>query len=181
MKEILPGLKVLMTVTALMWLIQIANVMTNYQLSRYGILPRDFEHLPGILLAPLLHWSWHHIMANTIPFVILGFLVHQTKRLYFVSLFVCIVGGLLVWLFARNAIHAGASGMIMGYFGFIIAHAIFTRSLRSILVSIAAIMLYGGIFLGLFDFRSHISFEGHIFGFLSGVACAWYIRKSKKN
>jgi membrane associated rhomboid family serine protease len=167
------GLKIL-----LMWVIQIANLLLGYQLSSFGIVPRDLGHLFGIIAAPFLHWSLGHIISNTIPFVILGFLVHQSKKLIFVSVFVWLVGGLLVWLFARNAVHAGASGMIMGYFGFLLSHAFFTRSLRSVLLTIAAVLLYGGIVFSLFDFRSHISFEGHIFGFLAGVISAWLVSKS---
>lgn len=162
-----------------MWVIQVANLLMDFQLSRYGIVPREVSHLTGIIFAPFLHWSMPHIIGNTIPFVILGFLVHKAKQLIFVSLFVWLVGGLAVWLLARGATHAGASGVIMGYFGFLISHAFFTRSLRSIIVSVLAVLLYGGIVFSLLDFRSHISFEGHIFGFLAGVASAWYLGRTR--
>lgn len=169
----------LLSAAALMWLIAVANLFLNYHLSRYGIVPRDIMHLPGIIAAPFLHWSLNHIIANTLPFIALGFLVDRAKKLVFVSLFVWLVGGLLVWIFARDAVHAGASGVIMGYFGFLLSHAFFTRSLRSIVVSVVAFLLYGGMMFSLLDFRSHISFEGHIFGFISGVVAAWMVGKKK--
>ncbi len=177
MKKTTSGTKMLLSAAALMWLIQLANLLLNYRLSHFGIVPREVNHLFGIIAAPFLHWSMAHIIANTIPFVILGFLVHQARQLVFVSLFVWLAGGLLVWLFARSAVHAGASGMIMGYFGFLVSHAFFTRSIRSVLVTTAAVLLYGGIVISLFDFRSHISFEGHIFGFIAGVFSAWLVSR----
>jgi membrane associated rhomboid family serine protease len=180
MKEITSGTKLLLGSAAIMWLIEIVNLFFNHQLSHYGIVPREVSGLIGIVLSPFLHWSLPHLIGNTIPFVILGFLVHQSKQLVFVSLVVALGGGLLVWLFARDAAHAGASGLIMGYFGFLISHGLFTRSIRSILISIVAVIFYGGIVFSLLDFRSHISFEGHIFGFIAGVAAAWYLGKSPK-
>jgi membrane associated rhomboid family serine protease len=173
------GIKVLLSAAAFMWLIHIINMMTGNYLNQFGIFPREFSHLPGILFAPFLHGSLFHIIGNTLPFIVLGFLVHQTKQLLMVSLVVTLLGGALVWLFARGSFHIGASGLIMGYFGFLISHAYFTRTLRSILVAIAAIILYGGIIFSLLDFRAHISFEGHIFGFLAGIAAASMNRNSK--
>ncbi len=179
MTELSSGLKVLLFALALMWGIELINLFAGYPFARLAIVPREVSHLWGILFAPLIHWSLPHIIANTIPFVVLGFLVHQTKQLAFVTVFVWLVGGLLVWLFARHANHAGASGVIMGYFGFLVSHAFFTRSMRAILVSIATVLLYGGIFFSLIDFRTHISFEGHIFGFIAGVLAARIIGKNK--
>ncbi|MFT4926972.1 MAG: membrane associated rhomboid family serine protease, partial [Phenylobacterium sp.] len=146
------GIKLLLAIAALMWLIQLINVLTNYSLSGFGIVPREPMHLFGIIAAPLLHGSLFHIISNTLPFIVLGFLVHQAKQLMFVTLFVWLVGGLLVWLFARGSIHVGASGVVMGYFGFLVSHAFFTRSLRSIVVTAAAVLLYGGIVITLLDF-----------------------------
>ncbi len=180
MKEMTSGTKILLSSAALMWLIEIINTLFNHQFSHFGIVPRELSGLIGIVLSPFLHWSLPHLIGNTIPFLVLGFLVHQSKQLLFVSLVVTFGGGLLVWLFARDAAHAGASGLIMGYFGFLISHGLFTRSIRSILISVVAVIFYGGIVFSLLDFRSHISFEGHIFGFIAGVAAAWHIGKSKK-
>ena len=166
------GIKVLLSAAGLMWVIQIANLLLNNYLNQFGILPRELSHLTGILFAPFLHGNLPHIIANTIPFIVLGFLVHQAKQLLYVSVFVALIGGLLVWTFGRSSYHIGASGIIMGYFGFLLSHAFFTRTMRSILVSIAAFVFYGGMIFSLVDFRAHISFEGHIFGFISGLVAA---------
>ena len=173
------GVKALLSAAALMWVVQIINLFSNNFLNQFGILPRELSHLPGILFAPFLHGNLPHIIANTVPFVILGFLVHQAKQLLYVSIFVTLAGGLAVWLFARSSYHIGASGVIMGYFGFLLSHAFFTRTLRSILVSIAAVLIYGGMIVTLVDFRAHISFEGHIFGFISGVIAAKMLGKTE--
>lgn len=179
MRKDIPGLKFLLYAAALMWAVQVINMFSGYQLAGLAIVPREISHLWGIIFAPFLHWSLGHIIANTLPFLLLGFFVHKAKQLVFVTLFVWFVGGLLVWLFGRDANHAGASGLIMGYFGFLISHAFFTRSLRAIVISVITFAFYGGIFFTLLDFRSHISFEGHIFGFLSGIVAAWMVGKEK--
>lgn len=171
------GIKVLLSAAGLMWVIQIANLLFNNYLNQFGILPREPSHLTGILFAPFLHGNLPHIIANTIPFVVLGFLVHQAKQLLYVSVFVALVGGLLVWVFGRSSYHIGASGVIMGYFGFLLSHAFFTRTMRSILVSVVAFVFYGGMIFSLVDFRAHISFEGHIFGFISGLLAAKLVSK----
>ena len=178
-KSSVSGTKLLISAAAFMWLVQIVNMMTGYQLSKLGIVPRELFGLTGVVFSPLLHWSIPHIIANTIPFLILGFLVHKTRHLFYVTAVVWIGSGLLVWLFARSAVHAGASGLIMGYFGFLISHGFYTRSTRSILIGLATLLLYGGIFLTLLDFRSHISFEGHIFGFITGVLAARQLGKPR--
>lgn len=174
------GVKVLLYSVSIMWAVQVINLFTGYQLAGLGIVPRELGNLHGIIFAPFLHWNLPHILANSIPFFVLGFLVHQAKQLLFVSLIVWFGGGLMVWLFARDAVHAGASGMIMGYFGFLVSHGLFTRSLRAIIISIATFIFYGGIFFSLLDFRSHISFEGHIFGFIAGVVSAWIAAKERR-
>ena len=174
------GIKALLSAAALMWVIQILNIFSNNFFNQFGILPREISHLTGILFTPFLHGNLPHIIANTIPFIVLGFLVHQTKHLFYVSAFVAFFGGLAVWIFARSSYHIGASGVIMGYFGFLLSHAFFTRTLRSIIVSFAAIIIYGGMIISLVDFRAHISFEGHIFGFISGVIAAKLIGNKHK-
>ena len=175
------GIKVLLSAAGLMWVIQIANLLSNNYLNQFGIYPREVSNLTGILFAPFLHGNLPHIIANSVPFVVLGFLVHQARQLLYVSVFVTIVGGLLVWVFGRSSYHIGASGVIMGYFGFLLSHAFFTRTVRSILVSLAAFVFYGGMIFSLVDFRAHISFEGHIFGFISGLIAAKLVSKKPKH
>jgi len=168
--------KVLLSAAGLMWVLQIINLLSNNYLNQFGILPRELSHLIGIIFAPFLHGNLFHIIANTLPFIILGFLVQQTKHLLTVSVSVTLIGGLLVWLFGRGSYHIGASGLIMGYFGFLLSHAYFTRTMRSIVIAVATGLIYGGLIFSLLDFRGHISFEGHIFGFLTGVGTAWGLK-----
>lgn len=169
--------KILIMLLTLMWLIHLINFFTGHYLNQFGVYPRQWSHLIGIIFSPFLHGNIPHLVANSIPFLILGLLVHQTKQLVFVSAFVIMIGGLAVWLFARSAYHIGASGLIMGYFGFLLSHAFFTRTLRNIIIALLTFIVYGGLLFSLLDFRTHISFEAHIFGFISGVIAAKLISK----
>ncbi|MCO7225186.1 rhomboid family intramembrane serine protease [Pleionea sp. CnH1-48] len=172
--------KWLLGFVALLWAIEIINQVTGGSLRTYGLIPRHIDRLYGIFTAPILHGGLAHLLGNTIPLLVLGFLVSQTRSLLFVSLFVVIAGGLMVWFFGRANIHIGASGLIMGYWGFLLSYGWFTRSIRGILISIFTLLFYGGLIFTLLDFREHISFEGHIAGFISGVLCAWTLTKFMK-
>ena len=108
---------------ALIWVVQILDFILPGRFVTWGILPRTIEGLRGIIFAPILHNGLFHVFANTIPFIVLGFLVTMYGQGTYirVSVFVIVVGGLLTWLLARQAIHVGASGLIMGFLGFLLA------------------------------------------------------------
>jgi len=105
----------------------------------------------------------------------------QGKRTFLETTFsIIFLGGTGVWLIGRTSYHVGASGLIFGYFGFLVALGIFKRSISSMLISIFTIFVYGGLFIGLLPTLSHISWEGHFSGFLAGVLAAWFERKNKQ-
>lgn len=160
---------------ALMWGIEILNMLSGHALSRMaGIHPRSLVGLIGIPLSPFLHFGLYHLIANTLPFAVLGALVfmHGRKRFIQVSVFVVVVSGLGVWLLARSAVHAGASGLIFGYFGYLLAAGWYARSLQTILIALFALFIYGGMVFGMMPVRSYISWESHLFGFLAGILAA---------
>jgi membrane associated rhomboid family serine protease len=158
----------------LMWLVELINLALDYRLNVWGIRPRTLSGLPGILFAPFLHGSIGHLLTNTIPFVILGWLVilHGPRTFVKVSVLIILLSGTGIWLFGRSAYHIGASALIFGYFGFLIARAWYERSLGSILVALITIILYGGILWGAFPFHPQIAWEGHLFGLLAGILAA---------
>jgi membrane associated rhomboid family serine protease len=161
-------------IVLLMWGIALVNAALGFRLSAWGIRPRTVSGLLGIPLSPFLHGGIGHVLVNTIPFIILGWLVilHGTRLFLEVSVFVILVSGAGIWLFGRSAYHVGASGLIFGYFGFLVARGYYERSLGSILVAFLTILLYGGMLWGVLPVTARISWEGHLFGLLAGILAA---------
>jgi membrane associated rhomboid family serine protease len=156
------------------WAVEVANLLLGHQLNLLGILPRTIAGLPGIALSPFLHHGIGHVLLNTIPLVILGGLVilQGTRVFLEVSLVIILVSGVGVWLFGRSGYHVGASGLIFGYFGFLIARSWYERSVSSILIAVITIVLYGGILWGLLPTQTGVSWEVHLFGLLGGILAA---------
>lgn len=166
----------------LIWLVFLVNNLLSMQLNQLGIQPRQLHGLTGVLAAPFLHGGLYHLINNSLSFITLGWLVSLYNKsrknlLLKLSIFVAIVGGLLTWSFGRPSIHIGLSGVIFGYWGFLTINGLFERSLKSILISIAAIALYSGMFFGVLPSTGKISFESHLFGALSGVIYSYLYRK----
>lgn len=171
--------KVAINLLVLMWIVQGINMVTQYWVSRWGIYPNSLEHLPGILIAPFTHGSLPHIISNSMPFFVLAILVGQLKHFWSVTLFVIIASGTLVWFFGRPATHVGASGLIMGYWGFLLIYGWLVKKWQPILYSLLVFLFYGGMVITVVDFRSHISYESHIFGLISGLVIAWILAAKK--
>ncbi len=105
----------------------------------------------------------------------------RRSQLIKLTIFVALVGGLLTWLFARPSFHVGLSGVIFGYWGFITINGFFERSFKSIFISLVAIVLYGGMIVGIMPTSEAVSFEGHAFGAISGIAYSYlYNRKRRR-
>ena len=159
---------------ALIWVIEFINFSTGHRLSDWGILPRTLEGLKGIPLSPFLHASLIHIMMNTIPLAVLGgFVILNGRRIFFeITVIIILVSGTALWLFGRSSYHVGASGLIFGYFGYLVLRAWYDRSLKSFIIAFVTVFLYGGIIWGLLPTFSRISWEGHLFGLLAGTLAA---------
>src|SRR3954451_16987866 len=173
--EALGRLAIPLVLVFVMWAVELANLVTAGSLTRFGIHPRTVPGLWGILFSPLLHAGLAHLIANTVPFLVLGWLVAlRGRRDYImVTCFVTLVGGGAVWLVGRPfSNHIGASGVIFGYLGFLLARGFFERSAQAILLSIVALLLYGGIIWGVLPTTPGVSWEGHLFGLLAGVMAA---------
>lgn len=164
----------------IIWLIEILNLFLGHQLCNFGIFPRSINGLIGIPLSPFLHSSIRHTLSNTMPLIVLsGLIMLQGKRNFFMlSMFIIFIGGAGVWLFGRPYYHVGASGLIFGYFGFLIANGWYNRSLFSIIAALVTLFFYGGILWGVLPLSFKISWEGHLFGLLAGILWA-YLKKKK--
>ncbi len=179
--EIKTHVVVLGGIVGLLWLIEIADVFMGGRLDFYGIIPRSSIGLRGILFAPFLHASFAHLISNTIPFVTLGWFVmlRETRDFFLVSTIVALASGIGVWLFGAPGVHLGASGVIFGYFGFLLSRAYFERSALAIALSLAVALLYGGLLWGVLPTRIGISWEGHLFGFAGGILAASWLPKRR--
>lgn len=158
----------------LTWFVALLNLLTGYSLNHLGIYPRDPASLTFLPVWVLLHGDTRHLLINTTPLFYMAFFVGLNgPRLFLkITLVVTLVGGLAVWLVGRPAIHIGSSGLIFGYFGFLLAIALYERSLLDLAVASLTLFYYGGLFLGLVPGEPAVSYEAHLFGLCAGVLCA---------
>ena len=166
-----------------MWIVEGADqAVLDQRLDQAGIVPRELDGLPGVLWAPFLHYGFGHLLANTVPLLVLGGLVaiKGTTRFLEVTIGVILLGGLGTWLFGRSGVHLGASGIVFGYFGYLVAAALFERKLRSILLGLTALVLYGGLVWGVVPTTERVSWEGHLAGLVAGVFVAWYVTRDRR-
>ncbi|MEH6404769.1 MAG: rhomboid family intramembrane serine protease [Sneathiella sp.] len=180
MKYLGEKFKPVLILLALIWIVEIVNILVGHSLSNWGILPRTMSGLMGIPLSPFIHGSLWHTISNTFPFLVLGSLLLTSghKRFWMTTIGIVLISGLLVWLFARGSYHIGASGLVFGYFGALITRAVITRSFPSMIIALVTVLLYGGILWGLLPLRNHVSFEGHFFGLLAGIIYTWLTTKN---
>lgn len=153
-------------------------------LDRFGIIPHHLIGLRGILFAPFLHGGWGHLIANTVPFVILGWLVmvQRTEDFFTVTAWTIAVAGLGTWFFgAPGSVHIGASGLIYGYFGFLLLRGYFERNIPSIALSLLVFFLYGSVIWGVLPGQPGISWQGHLFGFVGGALAARSISRARRD
>ena len=173
----------ILILVALIWIVEVVNLFLGHRLVSFGILPRSFTGLIGIPLAPMLHSGFWHAVSNTVPLLILGALtLAGGKRLFWeTTVNVTLLSGALVWIFAREAYHVGASGLVFGYFGVIMARAYIDRSITAIAIAVVTVMAYGGLLWGILPLRSYVSFESHLFGLIAGFVVVWLGRKFSKS
>jgi membrane associated rhomboid family serine protease len=167
---------------ATIWVLEFVDVFLGGALNRYGILPRNLIGLRGILFAPFLHGNFAHLIANTIPFLTLGWFVmlRETSDFFVVTGITMLVSGLGVWLIGSSGLHIGASGVVFGYLGFLLARGYFERNIPSILLSVIVGFLYGGAIWGVLPTQPGVSWEGHLFGFVGGVIAARFLSQRKQ-
>ncbi len=169
----------LVALLGIIWAVQAVNLLSGYALNGwFGLLPRSVSGLDGILLMPLLHGSLAHAAANTVPLAILGGLLAFTARhvAFAASAIIVALGGLGVWLFGATAIHIGASGLIFGWFGFLLARGLVEKRPVPLLIAAGVAVVYGAMFWGVLPGQPGVSWEAHLFGALAGIAAAFVTR-----
>jgi membrane associated rhomboid family serine protease len=166
----------------LLWLIQLINWADSYHLDRFGILPHHVSHLGDIFSAPLIHFSWQHLEGNSLPLLILGFLAAYRGLTRFVALtlIVAVTSGLAVWFFQSSTeLTVGASGLIFGYFGYVLVRGLFDRNLVDVIVGVLAGIAYAGILAVAIPGTPGISWIGHAGGLAGGVLAGWVLRSRR--
>ena len=172
-------LRPLLVFMVLIWAVQVLNWIIGQGLNPVlGVAPCRTSGLIGVPFMPLLHGSWGHLIANSGPLVVLGAigLLISPQRFLTASIIIVFASGLAVWLFARCGIVVGASGLIFGWFGYLIAAGILERNVREIAGAAIAILFYGGIAWGVLPQERNVSWEAHLFGAIAGGATAWFLR-----
>lgn len=183
----------LITVGALgtvLLIVQVVNSIMSYRLSTdFGIVPRQWNGLDGVLAAPLLHGSWGHLWSNLVPLLIFGFLIFLSgvRQFIAVTALVWLVSGLGVWLAGpAHGVTVGASAVVFGWLAYLITRGIFTRSVGQIVIGIVLLAMYGGVFwtgilrIALAGDTARISWQGHLFGALAGVLAAFLLARSDR-
>ncbi len=169
------NLSLLFGLLALAWALEIVDLFLFGLLDNFGIKPRNFSGIGGILAAPFLHGGFGHLISNTLPFLVLGGVVLMGGRRVFVSasMFIILVGGAALWMLGpAGTVHIGASLLIFGYLGFLIARGLFEKSIFWVLVGVVILVLYGGMLRGVFPTDPFVSWQGHLFGFIAGILAA---------
>lgn len=181
---IVTQLKVIGVIVVALWSLEIVDFLGSGWLDNYGIRPRSAAGLNGILFAPWLHFGFGHVAANTVPFAVMGWftMLKGFGRFATVTVIITLLGGAGTWLIGgAGTIHAGASILIFGYFGYLLFNGIFERSLHAMSIALITILLYGYMIWGVLPITvmRGISWEGHLSGFLAGALAAWLFSERK--
>jgi membrane associated rhomboid family serine protease len=164
------------------WVVFLLDIVIPIDFVALGIQPRTMTGLVGIITSPFIHGSFYHIISNSIPLLILGAIVrlHGTVIFWNLTLFVILLGGAITWLASTAGTVVGASGLIFGYWSFLIVYGFIHRSFVSLATSLFVIVFYGTMLFSFFRFYPHVSWIGHFAGALSGFIAAKYIFRAEQ-
>jgi membrane associated rhomboid family serine protease len=176
----------ILTFVALLYLIELIDQLMNHSLDINGIRPDQTDGLWGIIFAPVLHANWQHLAANTVPLLVLGFLVTLAgmSRFVWATAIIWILGGFGTWVIGNVGSscgptdHIGASGLIFGYLAFLLVFGIFVRKFWDIVIGLVVLFLYGGVLLSAMPVLHQcggVSWQGHLSGAVAGVVAAYLL------
>lgn len=167
-------------VQAVIWSVQVLNWLDDYGLSReFGLRAERVDDLPEMFTMPFLHNSWNHIISNSWPLFVLGFLAayRGMRRFLLASLVIAVAGGLTIWLLeSPNTVTAGASGMVYGYLGYVVLRGVLDRNLLDAAVGLGVAAVYWTILIGVLPGTPGVSWLGHLGGLIGGLAAAVLLR-----
>jgi len=162
----------------LLWLIKIVELVLNKQFVFLGIFPLKVKGLIGIITAPLIHSDLQHLLANSVPILILGtglfyFYNKIAIKVFFMSY---VIANIWIWFGARQAYHIGASGVVYSLAAFLFFSGVIRRNVRLMSISLLVVFLYGSMVWGVLLLKPHISWESHLMGAIAGIVLAFYYR-----
>ncbi|MFN3555988.1 MAG: rhomboid family intramembrane serine protease [Bacteroidales bacterium] len=162
----------------LLWMIKASETIWGFDFRQLGVYPLTVKGLQGVIFAPMIHSGFEHLISNTFPILILG-----TALFYFykqlgirITVLAWLMSGLWVWVFAREAYHIGASGVIYAWAAFLFVSGVIRRHPRLMALSLLVAFLYGSMVWGIFPLRERMSWEGHLMGMVSGIVLALFFR-----
>lgn len=161
-----------------LYVLEFVDMLLGNSLDAGGVEPRTLDGLWGVVFAPVLHYGWGHLAANTIPLLVLGFLVMLSGigRGLTATAIIWIVGGLGTWLTgASGTIHLGASVLVFGWLAYLITRGLFTRHFGQLALGLLVLLVYGGMLWGVLPGTPGVSWQGHLFGAVGGVLAAWLL------
>lgn len=166
----------------IMWVVKLVEYLFEIRFSFLGVYPLELKGIPGIFLMPFLHSDWGHLISNSTPFIFLGTLLFYFYKdlAWKILLLIWLLSGVWLWIGARDAYHIGASGVVYGLASFLFVSGIIRNNRRLLTLTMIVAFLYGSMIWGFFpEFfpDKNISWEGHLFGFVSGALLAVYYRK----
>lgn len=175
----LKSLKFSAIVLIIIWSVKIFEIVFDYDFTEYGVLPRKFNGLIGILFSPLIHADVNHLLSNSLPVIILcllifNFYIEIAKK---ILIYLYFISGLWLWCIGRESFHIGASGLIYAMASFLFFSGILRKNSQLSAVALLVIFIYGGLFWGLFPIHKNVSWEGHLTGFIAGILVSFIFRK----
>jgi len=171
-------------IITLMWTLLITDWILPAHLTTWGITPRTPEGLlPGLIAAPLLHASAGHLISNMVPLAVMGTIaaLRDWTGMWIALAASLLASGLGVWLFSpAGSVTVGASGIVFGLFGYLLARGVFMRRIGDLLIALLLVCVYGSMVWGVFPSQPHISWQAHLFGFLGGGAAAYFTARARR-
>lgn len=179
--------RIVLMFVALIWVLQVTALIGSIRLDgsmmgqsnwAWGLEPRSISGLLGIFFMPFIHGSIEHVAGNSFGLLLLGAVLCATapEKMWRMTFFVVVVGGLGIWLFGRPPVHVGASGVIFGWIGFLLLRGVFERRLVAIVGSLIVAWFYADQVLGMFSVDASVSWEGHLFSLLAGMAAVFVFK-----
>jgi membrane associated rhomboid family serine protease len=174
-KSFLPGL----ALVAAFWLVKWLEIQSGYLLTEYGVLPRTWSGLKGVITSPFIHGDMKHLISNSLPLLVLlsGLFYFYKAMAYRVFAGIFFLGGIWLWIGGRESYHIGASGLVYGLTTFLFLSGVVRREARLMALSLLVVFLYGGMVWGVFPLFKGISWEAHLFGAFAGILFAIVYRK----
>lgn len=176
--------QVIAVFVCMLYVVELVDTVLGNRLDGAGVKPRDVDGLDGIVFAPLLHAGWAHLVANTVPLLVFGFLIllGGVARWAAVTAVVWVVGGIGVWVTGGDhTVHIGASVLAFGWLVYLLLRGFFARSASQILVGLVLLFVYGGVLWGVLPGQPGVSWQGHLFGAAGGAWAAWWLGRRDRD